>query len=307
MPTLQGLLGYTPPVTNQLELKKALYAARPEVMQAKAKKQAQGSKDFFNGLLDLNQFVPVTGDVQSGLLAANDVSQGNYGNAALNAIGLLPFVPGLAGTVASKGGKLANALKKTQYEIAHDVAQKNAVEILGLPPNNTAMDRAKAMGFDTPAYHTSDSDIFAFDNAKLGSGTAANTDSKWAQNLAKKGHWFSSHDLSLPADGRPGMFTKATYPVLIQQPTRSYPSLDAAERGRSLPKVSRVVDEEFTGSTSYIVPEPSNIRSRFAAFDPARANEADLLGYIDPKLLPMLGLLGSAGMGAGYISQKGKE
>ena len=34
----------------------------------------------------------------------------------------------------------------------------------------------------------------------------------------------------------------------------------------------------------------SNLRSRFAAFDPARAKEADLLGRADPALLSALGL-----------------
>lgn len=46
---------------------------------------------------------------------------------------------------------------KTEFELAHELAQKNAslpIEQggLGLPANNTAMDRAKAMGFDTPTY-----------------------------------------------------------------------------------------------------------------------------------------------------------
>lgn len=43
---------------------------------------------------------PIVGDVQSGLLAANDISKGNYGDAALNGIGLLPFVPSMAGITA---------------------------------------------------------------------------------------------------------------------------------------------------------------------------------------------------------------
>lgn len=58
---------------------------------------------------------------------------------------------GLMG-VAKHAGKSSAALKsaKTEFELAHEVAQRNAalpVEQggLGLPPNNTAMDRAKAM------------------------------------------------------------------------------------------------------------------------------------------------------------------
>ena len=70
-------------------------------------------------------------------------------------------VSGLVGGIISKGGKAVDALKysddvarsipnKTEFEIAHEVAQRNAalpVEQggLGLPANNTAMDRAKAM------------------------------------------------------------------------------------------------------------------------------------------------------------------
>jgi hypothetical protein len=63
------------------------------------KKGAQKPVNNMSGLLDFamqaNQYIPVSGDIQSGILAANDVAQGNYANAALNAAGLLPFVPSL--------------------------------------------------------------------------------------------------------------------------------------------------------------------------------------------------------------------
>ena len=69
-------------------------------------------------------------------------------------------------------------LPETEFSKAHKLAQKHAalpVEKggLGLPPNNTAMDRAKAMGFDVnnPVYHGTNADIHEFD---LGlSGTAS--------------------------------------------------------------------------------------------------------------------------------------
>ena len=67
------------------------------------KKGAQKPVNNMSGLLDFalqaNQFAPVTGDIQSGILAANDLSQGNYGSAALNAVGLLPFIPSIGGTI----------------------------------------------------------------------------------------------------------------------------------------------------------------------------------------------------------------
>jgi hypothetical protein len=43
---------------------------------------------------------------------------------------------------------------------------------------------------------------------------------------------------------------------------------------------------------------PNQLRSRFAAFDPARINENDLLGRVN---LPMLGLLGAGGLGGAYL------
>jgi hypothetical protein len=62
-------------------------------------RNAQG----FQGILDVNQFLPVTGDIQSGVMAAQDLQKGNYGSAALNSLGLLPFVPALGGITAFHG------------------------------------------------------------------------------------------------------------------------------------------------------------------------------------------------------------
>ena len=42
-------------------------------------------------------FTPVVGDVLSGYDALQALRQGNYGEAALSGLGLLPFVPGMAG------------------------------------------------------------------------------------------------------------------------------------------------------------------------------------------------------------------
>ena len=55
-------------------------------------------------LLNVVSAVPnPVGDVASGLLAAQDVSKGNYGSAALNALGLLPFVPSMGAITAWHG------------------------------------------------------------------------------------------------------------------------------------------------------------------------------------------------------------
>jgi len=73
--------------------------------------------------------------------------------------------------------KVASKVAKKTAEMAHELAQKRAAlpvsqRGLGLPAGNTAEQRAAAMGFDTTAYHATDADILAFDNAKLGTNTA---------------------------------------------------------------------------------------------------------------------------------------
>ena len=58
------------------------------------------NKDAFEGLLNVNQFVPITSDVQSGILAGKDFIEGNYLSSLGNAAGLIPFVPSLGATIA---------------------------------------------------------------------------------------------------------------------------------------------------------------------------------------------------------------
>ena len=53
----------------------------------------------------------VVGSALSAGLAVDDVRKGNYGDAALNALGVLPFVPSMAGIFAGKGAKTADIAK----------------------------------------------------------------------------------------------------------------------------------------------------------------------------------------------------
>lgn len=59
----------------------------------------QRSIPLSEAVSSINSFMPVTGDIQSGVMAARDLRQGDYGNAALNAVGLLPFIPAMGGVV----------------------------------------------------------------------------------------------------------------------------------------------------------------------------------------------------------------
>ena len=64
---------------------------------------------------------------------------------------------------------MLGTIKAAPQSEALEIARKNAVKMLGLPENNTAMDRARAMGFDTPAYHgTPYGDFSEFKKSEIG-------------------------------------------------------------------------------------------------------------------------------------------
>lgn len=77
-------------------------------------------------------------------------------------------------------GSVGTQRPLTEFEQAHLTAQRNAALPvsqggLGLAPDNTAMDRARAMGFDVdnPVYHGTGADIEAFDLSRSGSASGA--------------------------------------------------------------------------------------------------------------------------------------
>lgn len=55
-----------------------------------------------DALMGINDFIPVTGDIQAGFMAGDAFKKGDYGSAALNAFGLIPFVPALGGVLKNK-------------------------------------------------------------------------------------------------------------------------------------------------------------------------------------------------------------
>jgi hypothetical protein len=75
-------------------------------------------------------------------------------------------VPNLGGVM-----KVSGAMRTAQKNAALPIEQGG----LGLPPNNTAMDRAKAMGFDTQVFHGTAEDFSKLDPSKYGSTTGAKT------------------------------------------------------------------------------------------------------------------------------------
>jgi hypothetical protein len=244
---------------------------------------------------------------------------------------------GSAAGVAPKGSvrsglqRTSKESNKTEFEIANEIAQKNATEMLGLPANNTAMDRAKALGYDTPAFHGTNRNFKEFSNEMLGATTGAKS--------AQKAHFLASNpELSNTYVSTRGIYNSSppAYEKLVKN-KKAFEEFNAAPdaqsqwmvlekygmnygSGQVMPLLAKLGnpkikdyksvgyrDETFNDliksakkskkdsvvfkntfdpgpyegqnvqSDVYAVFNPANIRSRFAAFDPARVNEANLL------------------------------
>ena len=142
-------------------------------------------------------------------------------------------------------------LSKTQFDIANDIAQKNAVEMLGLPPNNTAMDRARALGFDTPAYRGTTADEIAGKNRNFVSENknVANEYAGYLKDFADDPKMLEAM-MKLTPSGN-------VMPLLVKDASK-------AKSRTNVPDYEMILDA-------------NQARSRFAAFDPKRINDPDLL------------------------------
>ena len=177
-------------------------------------------------------------------------------------------------------GGIGGKIPKTEFELAHDLAQQRAALPvseggLGLSANNTAMDRAKAMGHDTPAY------------------TGMNIEGEIESMLPKS--WFSkdpeyasTYSNTIPADGVSK--DPRVYPVLLKTgKVKSQPHFGLYEdMEKALSKKNTntfKVENVGTGTNDfYVTKDPNQVRSLFAAFDPFRRNEADILAGVGAGL-----------------------
>jgi hypothetical protein len=174
---------------------------------------------------------------------------------------------------------------KTEFEILHDTAQRNAalpVEQggLGLPANNTYIDRANAPGmYPTDAYHATNVEFDSFDpsKTKFVNGVFTSTDPSGASAYVE------AKNAGLPTKHEGGF----VMPLRINNEksvTPEYFNLNNVRSG--LAEGNNVV-----GGDVVVIPNAKNIRSRFAAFDPFRRHEADILagvgvgGMLDPQAI----------------------
>ena len=200
---------------------------------------------------------------------------------------------------------------------ALDTAQRNAalpIEEggLGLPKDNTAMDRAEAMGF-IDAYHGTtqgarkeqlrNAELWATDNPKVANTYATGRpefgrpEGQTVMPLSVRlenpmvidapfGASWRQIDTALPND--PEVLPYSTDMLSDIAKKQGYDSLVVKNvfdvGGGKIPR-SQKGQDALTGTT-YAVFDPAQVRSRFAAFDPMRKNEKDILAGVLP-----LGLL----------------
>jgi hypothetical protein len=191
---------------------------------------------------------------------------------------------------------------------------------LGLPKDNTPEMRAEAMGYDVPAYHGT-TVWEAEDGRKLGDIEAFNRLASTEivgrkPSIDQVGIFASDRPDQLGA----GMYSGsqgAIYPLMLRMENPKSTSFEQMARTASnlssgeplgagvVPRVSDVEPyrqmlreqgfdslilrakqgspyTEFKDQTGYVLLDPSQIRSRNAAFDPKRRNEADILAGLLP-------------------------
>lgn len=253
-------------------------------------------------------FIPGVGTAQSARDLERARREGDGLGMGLAGLGLIPFVGGITkgASALSKGAKAADktsaALRAYPQAEALETARKNAAKMLGLPETNTAIDRAKALGFDTPAYKT---------NAAYVDGVPIESfKSKGAPipDYAGKDGGFAGFFSDSPSVSNRFAWQKdaASFPVLLNM--NGAKRLDAAGKNANQFQFLKKADpkdfEDFKSGLSskygvvlgntadegtvFVPKSGTQVRSRFAAFDPARVNENDLLGGATPAMLATL-------------------
>jgi hypothetical protein len=193
----------------------------------------------------------------------------------------------------------AKKLKKIKasypQQEALDTAQRNAALPvdeggLGLPKDNTPEMRAMAMGFDTPVYHATDvpedfSTFIPSTKGKLGAGIYTSPSAKYTEKyvddnarimpLLTRGN-YANEDVGTEISDKIRQEMYDINPNFAVQEWKARTSQELKNLGYA----GKDVDKER------VVFAPENVRSRFAAFDPMRSKEADILAGVLP-----LGLL----------------
>jgi hypothetical protein len=216
---------------------------------------------------------------------------------------------------AGEWGGASPSRPLTEFEQRHLVAQKNAalpVEQggLGLGPQNTAQERAAAMGFEGGWAHGSPNpDLAELAPGKYGAegrGIYATDYMPEAGTYANKKEGATIYPLMVNRGKT--IETEAGMDAYSKMNAFSDDAMSDALKAKGLDSITARQPENpqwlidagaipMPERRHFVSENPANFRSPFAAFDPARRHEADMLGFASPQLLGGMGL-GGAGMAA---------
>ena len=175
----------------------------------------------------------------------------------------------------------------TEFEQAHLTAQQRAAlpvnqRGLDLPANNTAMDRARAMGFDVdnPVYHGTGANIDAFDPKLL----------KETSQYMKGVFTTDKPDIA-------SNYGDTVYPLVQKQGYTLKDKRTDRASGKTPKEVDTIRDKD---KNIIVTTKPENIRSRFAAFDPFNRESSNLLATTAP-------LVPTTALGAYMYNEKRKK
>lgn len=230
---------------------------------------------------------------------------------------------------------VGRAMREAPRDEAMRIAQANAAKPvseggLGLPPDNTAMDRAKAMGFDVEnKFIHSTSKPFEQISEKgrfPGVFTLPNESADYGSMdmpFLIKGDIARSSDLEnfttqQARNALEGKFSRKKIEMAINQeiPKKITDPADISDAVEEMQKIRMrlakemgypavTMSDEFSNTVA-ILPT-SNVRSTSAAFDPAKRYESDLLGAADPRLLEGVAGATGAGLYGANRMQEGEE
>jgi len=186
-------------------------------------------------------------------------------------------------------------------QAALDLAQQRAALPkdqggLGLPATNTAADRAKAMGFDVnnPLYHATDVDFESIRpslQGKLGAGVYVSPSSQYAEKYTSLNAAGNARVLPLVARGKLADDDVAMNIAesIRQEMAAQNPNFSVAEWKKRTTQA--LADAGYAGRNmsglESVITDPSNVRSRFASYDPFRKDvaTATAMGVALPDLL----------------------
>ena len=197
----------------------------------------------------------------------------------------------------------AQAIKKQREQPSFQYPQQEALNLaqqraalpveqggLGLIAENTPEMRAKAMGFDSPFYHATEYDFSSIrpsSQGKMGAGVYTSFDPTYAERYASGKNANTMPLLTRGEMATPELVSDASE-IIRQQMRKENPDFSVREWKTRTNQM--LADQGYSGidvDKERLIFNPSNLRSRNAAFDPFRKDvaTATAMGVALPDLL----------------------